>query len=202
MILKNKIAVIGLGYVGLPLAVAFSNKFKVTGYDINLHRIENLKKNNDFTKEISKISLKKAKNLKFTSKLREISDCNIYIITVPTPIYRNKKPNLKLLIKASNDVGRVIKKNDLIIYESTVYPGVTEEVCIPILERKSNLNVNKDFYVGYSPERINPGDKNKKIEDITKIISGSNNYALNKINQIYQKIIIAGIYNGNLVAAI
>ena len=191
---SNKIAIIGMGYVGLPLAVAFAKKFIVTGYDINLQRINKLKKNYDETNEVLKNSLKNAKKLNFTSKIGDISDCNIFIITVPTPVFKNNQPNLKMLISASKEVGKIIKKNDIIIYESTVYPGVTEEICIPILEKNSKQKINKDFFVGYSPERVNPGDKSKKITDITKIVSGSNKYALNKINKLYLKIITAGTY--------
>ena len=183
-----------MGYVGLPLAVAFAKKFIVTGYDINLQRINKLKKNYDETNEVLKNSLKNAKKLNFTSKIGDISDCNIFIITVPTPVFKNNQPNLKMLISASKEVGKIIKKNDIIIYESTVYPGVTEEICIPILEKNSKQKINKDFFVGYSPERVNPGDKSKKITDITKIVSGSNKYALNKINKLYLKIITAGTY--------
>ena len=192
--LSNKIAIIGMGYVGLPLAVAFSKKFNVIGYDIDTKRINNLINHDDKTNEILKNTLKNAKKLKFSYKLNEIKDCNIFIITVPTPVFRNNKPNLNLIINATNKISKILKKNDIIVYESTVYPGVTEEICIPILEKNSKLSINKDFFVGYSPERINPGDKSKKISDIIKVVSGSNNLALNKIDKLYKHIISAGTF--------
>ena len=183
-----------MGYVGLPLAVAFSNKFNVIGYDIDKNRINNLKHNEDKTNEVLKNTLKNAKNLKFSNKLEDISDCNFFIVTVPTPVFENKKPNLKLIINATNEIGKIIKKNDIVIYESTVYPGVTDEICIPLLEKNSKLSINKDFFVGYSPERINPGDKSKKITDIIKVVSGSNKFALNKIDKLYKQIISVGTF--------
>jgi len=189
-----KIAVIGLGYVGLPLAVEFGNKFKVIGFDVNKFRIDKLKKGIDETLEITKEELKKSKYLKFTSKIDNIKDSNIFIVTVPTPIDEFKKPDLSFLKHASDSIGLYLKKGDIVVYESTVYPGVTEEICVPILEEKSGLIFNKDFYCGYSPERINPGDKKHKIKSIKKIISGSTQDTAKTINLLYKQIINAGTY--------
>jgi len=157
-----KIAIIGLGYVGLPLAHAFSFKYDIVGFDVAQWRIDELKNGTDRTLELSKAQVKEAisNNMQFTTSLDDIKDCNIYIVTVPTPIDKNKRPDLSPLIKASESVGSVLKKDDIVIYESTVYPGATEEDCVPILEKFSNLKFNKDFFCGYSPERINPGIKN------------------------------------------
>ena len=189
-----KIAVIGLGYVGLPLAVELSNIFKVVGFDIKIKRINDLKKNIDETKEISAKNLKNTKNkIIFTNNISLIKNCNIFIITVPTPINHNKKPDLSFLINASIIVSKILKKNDLVIYESTVFPGCTEEVCIPILEKYSKLKINKHFMCGYSPERINPGDKLRNIKYINKLVAGSNLKALNKIYYLYKKIIQADV---------
>ena len=190
---KIIIGILGLGYVGLPLAVEFSKKFNVVGFDINEKRIKNLKNNKDHTLEVSRKNLIKSKKLNFTSSIDDLSSCNIFIITVPTPIDKKNNPNLKPIIEASKLVAKIIKKN-FVIYESTVYPGLTEEVCVPIIENISKLKLNKDFYVGYSPERINPGDTNHKISDIVKITSGSNKYSSNFINKLYKKIITAGTY--------
>ena len=158
---KYKIAVIGLGYVGLPLACLFSKKYSVHGYDVDENRVSQLRENYDKTNEISEqILVKQQKgNLKITSSILEIKDCNIFMVTVPTPVLENKKPDLSFLMDASKDVSKLLKKGDIVIYESTVYPGCTEEVCVPILEKGSHLIYNKDFFCGYSPERINPGDK-------------------------------------------
>lgn len=191
---KLNIAVIGLGYVGLPLAVAFSKKRNVIGFDINKKRIKNLKNFKDLTLEVSKKELQAAINLSFSNKIEDIAKCQIYIITVPTPINKNKTPDLKLLKDASNLVGSVLKKDDIVIYESTVYPGVTEEICVPILEKKSGLIFNKNFYCGYSPERINPGDKKHRISDIKKVTSGSNLKISKLINNLYKEIISAGTH--------
>ena len=192
---KNlKIGVIGLGYVGLPLAVEFGKKFKTIGFDINKSRIKNLNFGVDHTKEISNLELSSSRFLTITDNLKEIARCNFYIVTVPTPIYENKKPNLSLLEKASTIIGKLLKKGDYVIYESTVYPGATEEVCLPILKKNSNLIFNKDFFIGYSPERINPGDKLHKIVDIKKITSGSTVSAAKFIDFVYKKIIKAGTY--------
>lgn len=189
-----KIGILGLGYVGLPLAVEFSKKFNVIGFDINYKRINNLKKHKDTTLEVAKIDLIKSKKLNFTSTISDLTECNIFIITVPTPIDKNNRPDLKPIISSSKLVASIIKKKNFVIYESTVYPGLTEEVCVPIIEKISKLKLNKDFYVGYSPERINPGDTRHKISDIVKITSGSNNYASNFVNRLYKKIITAGTY--------
>ena len=191
---KLNIAVIGLGYVGLPLAVAFSKKRNVIGFDINEKRIKNLKNFKDSTLEVSKKELQAAINLSFSNKIEDIAKSQIYIITVPTPINKIKIPDLKLLKDASNLVGSVLKKEDIVIYESTVYPGVTEEICVPILEKKSGLIFNESFYCGYSPERINPGDKKHRISDIKKVTSGSNLKIANLINNLYKEIISAGTH--------
>ena len=172
---KNKIAIVGLGYVGLPLAVEFSNKFKVYGFDVDKKRITELKNGHDNTKEIDSVSLKNNKNLKFSSDISIIRDANIYIITVPTPVDKNNKPDLQPLKSASKMIGSLLKKGNIVIYESTVFPGCTEEVCVPIVEKASGLKYNKEFFCGYSPERINPGDKKHTIANIQKITSGSNN---------------------------
>jgi UDP-N-acetyl-D-galactosamine dehydrogenase len=200
MKLKNtKIGIIGLGYVGLPLAVEFSHHFSVIGYDINSDRILDLKKNVDSTNEVESSSLRAAKNLCFTSQIDELIECNFYIVTVPTPINRNKRPNLEPLLSASRMISKLLKKNDIVVYESTVYPGATEEDCIPILEEGSGLSLNKDFAVGYSPERINPGDKTHRLVDIMKVTSGSNPKSAMFIDQIYKKIIIAGTYQAESI---
>jgi UDP-N-acetyl-D-galactosamine dehydrogenase len=189
-----KIAIFGLGYVGLPLAVKFSNFFNVLGYDLNCDRISQLKLYNDNTNEISKTLLKKVKNLTFTNILKDISNCNVFIVTVPTPINKAKKPNIDSLKKACSDIGKNLNKNNIVIFESTVYPGMTEEVCVPLLEKFSKLKYNKDFFCGYSPERINPGDKVHSIDKIIKVVSGSNKEALEFVNNLYAKIIKAGTH--------
>tara|TARA_Y100001970_G_scaffold199595_1_gene242793 strand:+ start:28163 stop:29446 length:1284 start_codon:yes stop_codon:yes gene_type:complete len=191
---KEKIAILGLGYVGLPLAIAFGKNFETIGFDKNKKRIDHLKKNYDNNNEIKKFEFIQSKYLNFTSNIKLLSKCNYYVITVPTPIFKNKKPNLSFLISVSKSVGRILKSGDIVIYESTVFPGTTEEICIPILEKNSKLKLNKDFFVGYSPERINPGDKRHTIEKIKKVTSASNKIALKKINFIYKKIIKAGVY--------
>jgi UDP-N-acetyl-D-galactosamine dehydrogenase len=189
-----KIAIIGLGYVGLPLAVEFSKFFEVVGFDLKLKRINDLKKKIDETKEISSKILENIKNkIIFTNNINLIKNCNIFIITVPTPINFNKKPDLSALIFATKIVSKVLKKHDVVVYESTVFPGCTEEICVPILEKFSKLRLNKDFYCGYSPERINPGDKFRNIRQINKLVSGSNYQALNKIYYLYKKIIKADV---------
>ncbi|MDB4130959.1 nucleotide sugar dehydrogenase [Flavobacteriaceae bacterium] len=193
----KKIAIIGLGYVGLPLAVEFSKKHYVIGYDINSSRIKELKNGIDKTNEISSNELESCNNSdKFflTSSISDLKDYNIYIITVPTPINDDKTPNLNYLLSASKDIGKILKKNDIVIFESTVYPGCTEEVCIPELERTSNLIFNKDFYCGYSPERINPGDKINTLSKIKKVTSGSNENVALEIDKLYKSIIIAGTH--------
>ncbi len=196
MDLKKRIAIIGLGYVGLPLAVAFSKKYDVIGFDINKERIKELKEGFDRTLEVEEKELKEAiKNgLEFTDNLDEIKDANIFIVTVPTPIDKHKNPDLTPLIKASESVGKVLKKGDIVIYESTVYPGCTEEVCVPILEKVSGLKFNKDFFVGYSPERINPGDKEHTVTKIKKVTSGSTPEIGKEIDKLYSSIIEAGTH--------
>ena len=194
-----KIAVIGLGYVGLPLAVEFGKKFSVLGFDINEERVNSLNQGHDETLEISKSELKKSKNLKFTSDKDFLFQSNIYIVTVPTPIDRYKRPNLTPLINASSMIGELLSKGDVVIYESTVYPGATEEDCVPVLENISNLKLNKDFFVGYSPERINPGDKQHKLKDIQKVTSGSTKQAGIFIDKLYKEIITAGTYQAESI---
>jgi len=194
--MSNKIAIIGLGYVGLPLAHAFSSKYKVVGFDIAQWRIDELRNGVDRTLELSSQQLKEAisNNIKFTNLLEDIADCNIYIVTVPTPIDKHKKPDLTPLIKASESIGKVLKKDDIVIYESTVYPGATEEDCVPILEKFSGLKFNQDFYCGYSPERINPGDKEHTVTKILKVTSGSTPKIGEKINDLYTSVITAGTH--------
>ncbi len=182
----NKICVIGLGYVGLPLAHAFSKKYEVVGFDISKWRIDELSSGYDRTLELSSEQVNEAiKNgMKFTLDTNDIKDCNIYIVTVPTPIDKNKRPDLTPLIKASETVGKVLKKGDIVIYESTVYPGATEEDCVPVLEKFSNLKFNIDFFCGYSPERINPGDKEHTVTKILKVTSGSTPEIGKKVDEL------------------
>jgi len=189
---NTKIAIIGLGYVGLPLAVEFSKKFKVVGFDINQNRINELVAGNDLSSEVSENELASAGTLFFTAQVELLSSCNVFIVTVPTPINSHKQPNLKPLLLASQMLGEIVKSGDVIIYESTVYPGLTEERCIPVLENASDLKLNKDFFVGYSPERINPGDKEHKITNILKVVSGSTPKATDYIESLYSSIIKAG----------
>ncbi|MES2794767.1 MAG: Vi polysaccharide biosynthesis UDP-N-acetylglucosamine C-6 dehydrogenase TviB [Bacteroidota bacterium] len=189
-----KIAVVGLGYVGLPLAVEFSKKYAVIGFDINQTRIDELSKGHDRTLEIDSESLKASKNLQFSTQLTDIEKATIYIVTVPTPIDKFKKPDLSPLLSASKSVGKVLKKGDIVIYESTVYPGCTEEDCVPVLERESSLKFNQDFFCGYSPERINPGDKKNTLTSILKITSGSTPEIGDYVDQLYGSIITAGTY--------
>ena len=188
------LCIIGLGYVGLPLSLAFGKIHKVIGYDSSSKRVRELNNSNDKNGEFSKKSLNNKKNIKFTDKIPDIKEANIYIITVPTPVNKNKTPNLTPLINASKIVGKNLLVNDLVIYESTVYPGCTEEKCIPILEKNSGLKFNKDFFCGYSPERINPGDKKRRLEDIVKVTSGGNKSTALKVDKLYKKIIKAGTY--------
>ena len=191
---KTKIAIFGLGYVGLPLAVEFGKKYETTGYDIKFDRIKELKIGYDSTKEFKKNYIKSGKRLKFTNQIQDLSDSTIFIVTVPTPIYKNKNPDFRNLINATEKIAKIIKKNSIVIYESTVYPGLTEEICIPIIEKKSKLRANKDFFYGYSPERINPGDKKHQLKNIKKIVSGSNQFALRIIARLYKKIISKGVH--------
>jgi len=196
---STNIGVIGLGYVGLPLAIEFSYKFPVIGFDINANRILDLNSGIDSTNEVEIKNLKKANNIIFTSDPDSLKSCNFYIVTVPTPINKNKRPDLGPLINASNLIATVLKKGDVVVYESTVYPGATEEDCVPILENISGLSLNKDFYVGYSPERINPGDKTHRLPDIKKVTSGSNKRSADFIDQVYKKIILAGTYKAESI---
>ncbi|WP_275402704.1 nucleotide sugar dehydrogenase [Arcobacter venerupis] len=191
-----KICVIGLGYVGLPLAHAFSEKYEVVGFDISQWRIDELSSGYDRTLELNESQVKEAiKNgMKFSLNINDIRDCNIYIVTVPTPIDKNKRPDLTPLIKASETIGKVLKKDDIVIYESTVYPGATEEDCVPVLEKFSNMKYNVDFFCGYSPERINPGDKEHTVTKILKVTSGSTPEIGIKVNELYASIITAGTH--------
>jgi len=189
-----KIAIIGQGYVGLPLAIEFGKLYPTVGFDIDQKRIDELRSGIDKTKEADAENLKSALKLTFSTDSADINDCNIYIITVPTPIDRNKKPDLRPLISASTTVGKVLKQNDIVIYESTVYPGCTEEDCVPVLEKFSGLKFNTDFFCGYSPERINPGDKERTLTKIKKITSGSTPQIAIKVDELYKSIITAGTY--------
>ncbi len=191
---NTKIAVIGLGYVGLPLTIEFAKHFKVVGFDINQSRIEELRNGIDRTKEVPSNSLIENQNLFFTNEKKDINDCNVFIITVPTPLDQFKSPDLKPLINASRTVGSILKNNDIVIYESTVYPGCTEEVCVPVLEEFSGKIYNKDFFCGYSPERINPGDKINTVTKIKKVTSGSNQEIALFVDKLYNKIITAGTH--------
>ena len=184
--MKIYIGILGLGYIGLPLAVEFSKKFKVIGYDINSKRVSELLNGKDKTREVKSGELINAKKLIFTSYYKDLSLCNIFIVTVPSPISRKKEPNLNPLINASKKISNVLKKNDIIIYESTLFPGAVEEVCVPVLEKKSGLIFNKDFFCGYSPERINPGDKNHRLVNIKKITSGSTKKVANFVDKSIQ----------------
>lgn len=189
-----KIAVIGLGYVGLPLAVEFGKKVAVKGFDISESRIAELQSGTDHTLEVSDEELAQAKHLTYSSDIQDLADCNFIIVTVPTPIDDFKQPDLTPLIKASNAIGGILKKDDIVVYESTVYPGATEEVCIPELEKASGLVYNKDFYAGYSPERINPGDKEHRVTNILKVTAGSTPEIADFVDEVYKLIITAGTH--------
>ena len=191
---KERIAILGLGYVGLPLAVAFSKKRKVLAYDIDSRRIEELSNGLDKTYEVNPEEILKKDNLNFSNNEKDLNSCGIFIITVPTPIDLKNKPDLRPLISASQTVAKYIKNGALVIYESTVYPGATEEVCVPILEKVSGLTFNSDFFCGYSPERINPGDNSMNLSSIIKIVSGSNQSITESVDQLYSSIIEAGTY--------
>jgi len=195
-----KIAVVGLGYVGLPLAAAFSEKYEVVGFDVNAKRIEELKSGYDRTLELSNEQMKKAidNGMKFSLNLEDIRECNFFIVTVPTPIDKNKRPDLTPVVKATQSVTKVLKKGDIVVYESTVYPGVTEEICVPLLE-ESGLKFNKDFFCGYSPERINPGDKEHTVTKIKKITSGSTPEIADKVDEVYRSIITAGTHKASSI---
>ncbi|WP_075259647.1 Vi polysaccharide biosynthesis UDP-N-acetylglucosamine C-6 dehydrogenase TviB [Herbaspirillum camelliae] len=194
-----KLAVIGLGYVGLPLAVEFGRKRPVIGFDINQRRIDELKSGNDFTLETTPEELSAATKLSFTTSLEDLRTCSCYIVTVPTPIDEYKRPDLTPLIKASETVGKVLKKGDIVIYESTVYPGCTEEDCVPVLEQHSGLKFNEDFFCGYSPERINPGDKEHRVTTIKKVTSGSTPTVADIVDALYNEIIIAGTHKAESI---
>ncbi len=191
---NSKICIIGMGYVGTPLAVEFGKKRAVIGFDINKDRINSLLNNQDTTLELTTDELSDAIYLNFTSNVDDIKDCGVFIVTVPTPINKNKNPDLSPLISASELVGSLIKKGDIVIYESTVYPGATEEVCVPIIEKNSGLKFNIDFFCGYSPERVNPGDKENRITSIMKVTSGSTPEIAVLVDKLYQEIIIAGTH--------
>ncbi|WP_298448152.1 Vi polysaccharide biosynthesis UDP-N-acetylglucosamine C-6 dehydrogenase TviB [uncultured Marinobacter sp.] len=195
----KKIAIIGLGYVGLPLAVAFGEKREVVGFDINAKRIAELNNGEDFTREVSAEELGAAPELSFTDSLDDIADCTVFIVTVPTPIDDFKTPDLTPLIKASESVGKVLKVGDIVVYESTVYPGATEEVCVPVLESVSGLKFNADFYAGYSPERINPGDKEHRVTTIMKVTSGSTPAIADEVDALYADIITAGTHKASSI---
>ena len=191
---KISIGIIGLGYVGLPLALEFSKYYETIGYDNNNHRVIDLKKGIDNTKEVSSKELKRTR-LNITNNSADLYNCNFFIITVPTPIFKNKKPDLSFINHATKIVSKLLKKDDIVIYESTVYPGVTNNYCVPILEKYSKLKFNVDFFCGYSPERINPGDKNHRINEIKKVTSGSNEKSRKIIDKLYKSIITAGTFS-------
>jgi UDP-N-acetyl-D-galactosamine dehydrogenase len=190
----SRIAVIGLGYVGLPLAVEFGRHFDTTGFDIDPGRIAELRRGRDRTLEVEPKELRAARRLRFTADLRELRRCNVYVVTVPTPIDEYKRPDLRPLERASESVGKVLKRGDVVVYESTVYPGCTEEVCVPILERVSGLAFNRDFFAGYSPERINPGDRNHRLPTIRKVTSGSTPEVAAFVDRLYRTVITAGTH--------
>lgn len=194
-----KIGVVGLGYVGLPLAVEFSKKYEVVGFDINSTRVEDLKKNNDKTLELSQEQMAAKGNIIFSSNISDLRKCNFFIVSVPTPVDTYKKPDLTPVIGASKTVGSVLKKGDIVVYESTVYPGCTEEDCVPILETESGLKFNKDFFCGYSPERINPGDKEHTVSKIKKITSGSTPEVAEIVNEVYSSVIVAGTHKASSI---
>lgn len=197
--MKKKIALIGLGYVGLPLAVEFGKKFEVIGFDVSKERIDLLKKYEDPNLEISKKEFLESIYLNFSNIIDDIKDCNVYIVTVPTPIDDHKKPDLTELKKSSETIGSILKKNDIVIYESTVFPGATEEFCVPILEKQSGLKFNTDFYCGYSPERINPGDKKHKLINVKKVTAGSTPEISSVVDDLYKEIIVAGTHKAESI---
>ena len=194
-----KLAIIGLGYVGLPLAVEFAKKRSVVGFDINQARIDALKTGHDATLEVSDEELAEAAGLSYSANLQDLAACNTYIVTVPTPIDEHKQPDLTPLVKASETIGKVLKKGDIVIYESTVYPGATEEDCVPVLEKFSGLKFNQDFYAGYSPERINPGDKEHRVSTIKKVTSGSTPEVAELVDQLYRQIIVVGTHKAESI---
>jgi UDP-N-acetyl-D-galactosamine dehydrogenase len=194
-----KLAIIGLGYVGLPLAVEFAKKRSVVGFDINQARIDALKTGHDATLEVSDEELREATGLQYSANLQDLAACNTFIVTVPTPIDEHKQPDLTPLVKASETIGKVLKKGDIVIYESTVYPGATEEDCVPVLEKFSGLKFNVDFYAGYSPERINPGDKEHRVSTIKKVTSGSTPEVAELVDQLYRQIIVVGTHKAESI---
>lgn len=193
-LINRKLAIIGLGYVGLPLAVEFGKKRSVIGFDINTKRVAELQAGQDHTLEVEPVELKQAKQLSFTTDAQSLKVCDIFIVTVPTPIDAHKRPDLTPLIKASETIGEVLKKGDIVIYESTVYPGATEEECVPVLERTSGLVFNQDFFAGYSPERINPGDKTHRVTNIKKVTSGSTPEVADLVDALYNEIVTVGTH--------
>ncbi|MEZ8700434.1 Vi polysaccharide biosynthesis UDP-N-acetylglucosamine C-6 dehydrogenase TviB [Vibrio cyclitrophicus] len=196
---NTKVAIIGLGYVGLPLAVEFGKKMPTLGFDINQSRVSELRSGKDSTLECSQEELKEAELLAYTADLNELKEANVYIITVPTPIDEHKQPDLTPLIKASEALGSIVSIGDVLIYESTVYPGATEDTCLPVVERVSGLTFNKDFFAGYSPERINPGDKEHRVTNILKVTSGSNDEVAEFVDQLYKTIITAGTHKASSI---
>jgi len=198
--MKDKIGILGLGYVGLPLAAEFGKIYSTVGFDINSDRVESLNHGIDKTLEMSAAELDAAKLLEFSSSIESLKSCNVYIVTVPTPITESNEPDLSPLIKASEMLGQILKKNDIVIYESTVFPGATEDICVPVLELISGLKYNHDFFCGYSPERINPGDKDKRMKDIVKVTSGSTPEIAVKVDELYSSIISAGTYRASSIA--
>ncbi len=196
---KCRIGVVGLGYVGLPLAVEFGKHFETVGFDVKEHRIEELKAGRDSTLEVSRKELAAADRLTFTTNLADLKRCRVFIVTVPTPIDEYKRPDLSPLVGASASVGKVLKKGDVVVYESTVYPGCTEEVCVPILERESGLTFNRDFFVGYSPERINPGDKEHRLTTIKKVTSGSTPEVAEFVDALYRTVVTAGTHRASSI---
>ncbi len=194
-----QIAIIGLGYVGLPLAVEFGKQYPTLGFDINTARLAELQQGHDSTLEVDDQELAEARHLSYSSALDDLKTCNVFIVTVPTPINEHKQPDLTPLIKASETIGKVLKQGDIVIYESTVYPGATEEDCVPVLERVSGLTFNKDFFCGYSPERINPGDKEHRVTSILKVTSGSTPEVAETVDQLYRSIITAGTHKASSI---
>src|SRR5499427_4360757 len=194
---KCRIAVVGLGYVGLPLAVEFGKRFETLGFDVKPERVAQLRAGRDTTLEVTSEELRSARSLTFTTELADLKRCRVFIVTVPTPIDGYKRPDLTPLVRASETVGKVLKKGDVVVYESTVYPGCTEEVCVPILERESGLIFNKDFFAGYSPERINPGDKEHRLTTIKKVTSGSTPEVADFVDSLYRTIVKAGTHKAS-----
>jgi len=196
---RCRIGVVGLGYVGLPLAVEFGKHYETVGFDINADRIKELSRGQDRTREVDRAELKSARQLKFSADIKDLRRCHVYVVTVPTPIDDYKRPDLTPLQRASETVGKVLKRGDTVIYESTVYPGCTEEICVPILERESGLKFNVDFYAGYSPERINPGDKKHRLTTIRKVTSGSTPAVAEFVDKIYASIVTAGTHRASSI---